>query len=110
MNNFQTFKFYNKDKKRLSIFYRNNTIVTVACNPKDQFSRAKGKQLFDTVGANKERFEVGEMTQRTFIEWCENKYRKQYESEFSFSEVVDIVSVKTKNKLSGSVLTLKFLA
>ena len=111
-----TYKFYNSKGNRLAIFYErgilNNLgrITVIPCNPKDQFSRQRAKSLFHTVGANKERFKVEEMDQKTFIEWCEKKYQKLYSVDIDMNAKVRIISTSKKNKLNCSVLTLKFIA
>lgn len=84
---YSTYQFYMEDGRRLAIFakqidYGRVIIWVIPCNKKDQFSKAKAKQILEDFRewgkGNAYHYTIDNIgNQKQFLMWCEKTYWKQ---------------------------------
>jgi hypothetical protein len=113
----QTYKYYLPTGERLAIFYKNGIVTIIPCSKSDQFSKEKSKILYHFLCRSKSadtlhlKFEVQLNTQKEFLDWCNNNYKRMF-AVFTpvKGRIVKVEKIKRKKLNSYSTIKISYLA
>lgn len=110
-----TYKFYDEQKRRLSIFgeiKEGKIVVTVIpCSKKDEFTKKKAKDLLIDDDAFKTRIAIEGTRFADFIRFCNDNFLKMNRTYISFNKILHTKETKSWSifEKSSDCLEIQYL-